>query len=81
VPEESFQIPHQYVPAVEIFNDGMFGTVRGTYLSGISYQGAPVGNSIHNRIPSIISRESFHGLPLPSGLRVGLGISGEMINH
>jgi hypothetical protein len=79
--EESFQIPHQYAPTVEIFNDDMFGTVRGTYLSGISYQGAPVRN-IYNRTPFMISRrESFQDLPLPSGHRGGSVISGEMIYH
>ena len=52
----------------------------GGYLSfGMSCHGAPV-RRIH-RMPSIMSRASFHGLPLPSGRRGGSGISGWIMDH
>ncbi len=48
----------------------------GGYLSGKSYHDAPV-RSTHS-MPFMTSRESFHGLPLPSGRRGRWWMRGEM---
>src|SRR3954471_13804256 len=51
----------------------------GGYLSGKSYQGAPVLST--HKMPSSTSLLARHGLPLPSSRRGGSGISGSNTAH